>query len=193
MPTLISFYTNDWKYPAHAELLTQDCIRLGIDHYIIERPNSNSYVNNCNMKPFFILECLEKFKHPVIWYDVDGSINRLPEEIVNNTVLNYDIAGHKNVRLSDKIYVNSLWFNYTPTVLEFVNEWCQRTVNFIDDGAFNASLKIFKDKIKLLVLDKSSHLMINTNARSLPPESYFVHRLSGSDLKWQYKRKVEKQ
>jgi len=187
---LASFYTNNWKYPQYAKNLKEDCLRLKINHHIIEKPSLGTYVGNCNIKPFFILETLKEFKKPILWYDIDGSINQIPQELIDKNILDYDLAVHKNIKFLDKIYVNSIWFNYNPIVLEFVEEWCRCTINFIDDGAFNSTIKKFQDKIKILIMDQSSHLMANTNDGAFSDNVCFVHRLSSSDLKWQYKNKI---
>ena len=37
-PLIISFYTDDWTYPQHADRLRGECDRLGLAHHIERRP-----------------------------------------------------------------------------------------------------------------------------------------------------------
>jgi hypothetical protein len=80
-PTVISFFTDNWDYPKHAANLIEDCNRLGLSCVIERRDSTNSYVGNCNIKPFFILEKLEELKSPVVWMDADGTISSWPHEL----------------------------------------------------------------------------------------------------------------
>lgn len=34
LPVIVSFYTDDWKYPAYAALLKRQCDDLGLEHHI---------------------------------------------------------------------------------------------------------------------------------------------------------------
>jgi hypothetical protein len=189
-PLIISFYTKDWDYPEYAKKLKSDCERLDLDYYVEEKLSTKNYVDNCNIKPFFIKECLCRFQRPVLWIDVDGTINRLPEELL--TAENYyDLAGNTNHKFVDRIFVNSLWLNYTSITLRLVDQWCQSVVNFIDDGAFNRSFQNLKDEMKFLTLPDQCHTILNNPRDLIPQDGYFIHRLAASDLKREYKNKVE--
>lgn len=69
---LISFYTKNTIYEKEVEDLTASCQVLQIDHYIEAREDLGSWQKNCNQKPLFILECLERFNEPLLWVDADG-------------------------------------------------------------------------------------------------------------------------
>ena len=187
---LISFYTPDWDYPKYADLLTKDCVRLNIDHRIVEKASAKSYVDNCNIKPFFIRECINQHRGPVLWVDVDTTINKLPEELNSDMISQYDVAGYQNQRFSDRIYVNSIWFNYTENSLRLIDKWCDLVSGSIDDSAFNQSLNVLGPELKMLLLPSHQHRTLDWYYHSIPEDSYLVHRLSSSVLKWEYKNKV---
>lgn len=188
---IISFYTTDWDYPKYAELLSKDCERLKTEYQIVERPSAENYVDNCNIKPFFIKECIDQYQGPVLWVDVDTTINRLPEELDDDDIHQFDLAGYHNQRFPDRIYVNSIWFNYTAAALKLIDRWCELVVNSIDDSAFNTALKTLGEEIKMLFLPGHQHRTLDWYYHPVPDGSYFVHRLSSSALKWEYKNKME--
>lgn len=77
---LVSFYSPDDYYRAAARQLTEDCIRLGIAHDIVElavEPGA-SWIDNCRRKLPFIGEMFRKHRRPVFWLDVDSRLSRRP-------------------------------------------------------------------------------------------------------------------
>jgi hypothetical protein len=48
---IVSFYTNDWEYPAHAERLRKECDALKLEHHIKEMPSAGGYLQNTCIKP----------------------------------------------------------------------------------------------------------------------------------------------
>jgi hypothetical protein len=188
LPLIISFYTPDWRYPEFAKNLQADCERLSLEFYIQEKISLNAYVNNCNIKPKFILECLLKFKRSVLWVDVDNSIVKIPNEMINNN--NYDIIGVVKQN-SELIYVNCLCFNYTDQSINFLESWGAAAEKFIDDGAFQQVNKQITD-IKILKLTTGYNQTIVNLDQPLNLDVCFINRLSSSELKMQYKHKVEK-
>jgi len=190
---ITSFYTPDWEYPEFARQLSQNCENLNLEYYIVEKQSSGDYVKNCNIKPFFIREMLEKFKKPILWMDVDGSIVSSPNLFFTDDILNYDIAANRGRSNSEKIHVGSIWFNYTKAAMSFVDGWCESVSDGgIDDGQFNSVWKKHKDIIKFYELPPN-YFVIITKINSIPPEdSCIVHRLSNSLLKQKQKNKFNK-
>jgi hypothetical protein len=190
--TVISFYTPDWKYPEYANNLKEDCFRLGLKFSIDQLPSQGEYVKNCNIKPRFIRDKLYQLKSPVLWVDVDGSLLKLPELLLSHTIDAYDIAGNRPTNNSERIHVGSVWFNYTDATLAFLDAWADAVDSSIDDAAFNGVWGHFKNRLQLFSLPPEYffiHKRVNT---SIPENTVILHRLSSSDLKWQYKNKVEK-
>lgn len=192
MTTIISFYTPDWLYPTYARQLQIDCDRFELNHHIVEVSSQGNYVKNCNMKPFFIRDMLYLHKSPVFWIDADGTINRRPELLLSQSIKDFDIAGNKSQRDTTRIHVGSIWFNYNSAVLDLVESWCDCIVKSgIDDAVFNKVWAQFYEKIKFYELPQEYFTILDTPDSPVPAESCIVHRLSSSDLKWQYKNKVE--
>ena len=190
-PVIISFYTPEWKYPYYAEKLKSDSDRLNIPYHIIEKPSQKDYVANCNMKPKFILDSILELKQPVIWMDVDGTINNFPSELLSDEMLDYDIAGFQSIRDQTRIHVATLWFNYNPRVIELLTTWYESSIRFLDDGAFQTTLRQYENSVKIKVLSKKYFTILSNPTDLTPEDSFFVHRLSSSELKWEYKNKVE--
>jgi hypothetical protein len=187
MTTVVSFYTPDWRYPEYAELLQADCDRIGVAHHIQEMPSKHDYVQNCNMKPGFVRDMLHQFKSPVLWIDVDSSITHLPAEMLGTS--SYDIVGI--AKPDDQlIFVSCLYFNYTDRSCAFVDRWISNASTFIDDGAFQNTLKQDTD-IQLLKLDSSCAHTILRAGEEPDPTAFLINRLSSSDLKWAYKKQCE--
>ena len=134
-PTIISFYTDDWKYPEYADLLKADCERLGLEHHIKLRENTGKWINNTRAKPSFILEALKELKGPVLWIDVDGSIYEKPELMLEYT--KYDMAPRPaNYKWGRKWHVSTMYFNYTEKTIAFLEEWvarCEAAENISDE------------------------------------------------------------
>jgi hypothetical protein len=95
----------------------------------------NIKINNPNYKtinfhkPYFILECLEKFKEPVLWIDIDCQILKPIDELKN---IDCDIG----LFMRDKIYDYGqpyyetgtphaclMYFNNTKDSIEFIEPW----------------------------------------------------------------------
>lgn len=75
---IISFFTKDTIYEKEIEDLIFSCKALKIEYYIEARPCLGKWEKNCNQKPLFILECLEKFNQPLLWVDADGIVLQKP-------------------------------------------------------------------------------------------------------------------
>jgi len=193
MTIITSFYTPDWQYPEFARQLTHDCEKLGLEYHIIEKQSNNDYAKNCNIKPFFIKEMLEKFKRPILWMDIDGSIISKPNLFFTDEILNYDIAANRGRSNPEKIHVGSIWFNYTSITMAFINDWCDKVLaGGVDDGQFNSTWKNHKDTIRLYELPQN-YFVILKSLNSMPPEnSYIIHRISKSSLKHTYKKSLNR-
>jgi hypothetical protein len=190
--TVVSFYTSDWKYPEYAQSLVDDCKRLGLDFVIESKPSTNTYVGNCNLKPYFIQDKLQELKKPILWMDVDGSIITRPDQLLTTGIDKFDMAGNRSLKNANRIHVGSIWFNYTDTTIEFVDAWCEViATRGIDDSVFNGLWQKFSDKIKFYELPPEYFVILDNLQAPAPKASCIVHRLSNSNLKLNYKNKVK--
>ena len=190
--TVISFYTPDWKYPEYANLLKEDCNRLGLDFSIEQLLGHGEYVKNCNIKPKFIRDKIRQLKSPVLWVDVDGSLLKTPELLLSHQIDNYDIAGCHPANNTERIHVGSIWFNYTDATLDFLDAWVDSVGRSIDDAAFNSVWQQFKGRLQLFSLPLEYFFIHKKVTDRIPEDTVILHRLSSSELKMQYKHKVKK-
>lgn len=191
LPLIVSFYTPNWKYPEYAQALRDTCHRLDLECCIEQRQSYDDYRQNCNIKPGYILECLERFKRPVLWIDADSTLVELPLEMAKGFE-NWDIIGISKESDHRQLYVNALLFNYTPKVIDFVGTWNAESQKSIDDGAFQKTITAYNQEIKILKLPSSFNQIILNHKTIVSPDAFFLTRLSASDLKLSYKKKVER-
>ena len=187
--TVVSFYTNDWLYPEYAQRLREDCDRLGLQHHIVEKSSTNRYVGNCQIKPFFVQECMEQFRSPIFWMDADGSILQRPEKLFDTENIDYDLVANRPINDHARIHVGSMLLNYTDPMREFVEVWCEsiRRKSPLDDAAFNGTWDHYQDRLKVRFLP-DNYFYIHKHLRdAVPANTVIVHRLSRSDLKERYK------
>lgn len=124
-PTIITYYTQNWEYARYAELMKRDCIRLGLEHYIVEKETTGSWIKNTTMKPSFILEALEEVKRPVLWIDADGSIMHKPALL--NEDYPHDFAARPTPPNNPRQWhVGTMYFKYNERALEFLKTWIAR-------------------------------------------------------------------
>lgn len=175
-PLIISFYTNDWEYPQHADRLRKECETLGVEHLIIEKPSTTDYIKNTAIKPFFILETLNDVKRPVFWVDVDAL---LLQKLVEPTE-QCDIAACRyfNKNVNRDWAVATLWFNYTPAAIEFLTKWCALTANGTDEAAFDAAWKQNQSTVVICELPETYHFVKWSHRLEVPEDTVVCHQLS---------------
>lgn len=187
--TVISFYTNDWLYPDYAARLKDDCDRLGLRHHIVERTSTNRYVGNCQIKPFFVRECLEQFQSAVFWMDCDGSILQRPDLLFDDQNLNYDLVANRPQNDAERIHVGSMMMNYTTSMRAFIDAWCAEIERKspLDDAAFNGTWNSLKSTLRVRLLPNNYFYIQKHLREASPADTVIMHRLSRSELKERYK------
>jgi len=131
---LVSFYTRDWRYPECARQLMMDCVRLGVDHHIVERPSVHGWLANTRQKPFFLLEALRKLQRPILWTDVDSSLLRAPDDLREDV----DFMARKRPSHQDRDWhVDTLFFNAMAAAEEFLELWIDHLTDHSDGLALN--------------------------------------------------------
>lgn len=105
-PLIISFYSRGTIYEREVEDLKASCQALKADHWIEGIEDQGSWQMNCCYKPLFILECLEKFKRPLLWVDADAILMQMPNwKIEKSDVAFYFTDFDKKIARSGTIYV----------------------------------------------------------------------------------------
>jgi hypothetical protein len=186
-PLIISFYTNDWEYPTHAERLREECRRLGLDHHIEEQPSTKDYISNTAIKPFFIRNCLVKFDRPILWLDVDGSILRNPG--MASMVSDFAACKYQNRALDRDWAVGILWFNNTVNAKLLLDTWCNNTTGKTDEAAFDLAWKSLRGTVISQTLPDRYHFVQWRVTLPMPADTIFCNRLSTFDDKMRRKNK----
>ena len=180
LPLVISFYTNDWEYPAHANRMAKDCVKLGVDYYIQEKKSTTDYILNTAIKPFFILECFKEFKRPLLWVDVDGILLKKPHI---NCDADFAATEYQNLELNRDWAVSILWFNYTTNARIFLEKWCEQAADETatcrtDEAAFDIVWKKFKNNVIPFALPNQFCFNKWSNRLDIPDDTIFCNQLS---------------
>lgn len=178
MTTIISFYTKDWKYPQYAAALKADCERLNVPCRIEELPTTGSYLKNTCMKPQFILGKLSELKSPVLWVDVDASLYETPACDYKS-----DFAARRMPEHRDRTWhVGTMWFNYTPSMISFIERWIENTGNLSDESALDKTWRDIGGTINTADLPPQ-YFYIEKKGQRIPQGTVIMHRISGGQIK----------
>lgn len=181
MTTLISFYTKDWKYPKHAERLKRECDSFGVPYRIDELKSTGSYLRNTCLKPKFILDCLKQLKSPVLWVDVDASLLGKPSCFYCD--IDQDFAARRMSENRDRTWhVGTMWFNYKPNAIEFLEKWVENTGNLSDESALEKTWQDYGWMLDTFCLPKE-YFYIERKAQPPPSGTVIMHRISDSEMK----------
>ena len=192
--TVISYYTQDWLYPHYADQLRQSCDRFGLAHHIVERPSTGAYVGNCQIKPFFIQECLSNLGTAVLWIDADASLLALPKKMLDEESDRYDMIGNHPVDAPHRVHVGSIRINPTDASKQFVDAWCAEILRRrpLDDAAFNGTWDSMQQQIRFRALPPEYFFIQRRHELDPPSGTIIMHRLSRSELKSIYKKATER-
>jgi len=145
---IISFYSepesDSTYYTNHAKRFISECEKYDLDYHVEELKGEGNYFKNCRLKAGFIQSCMDKFKMPLVWLDIDTYIERSPD--IDN-LSNVDFAGVKRLQTIEKpkprkfygdrsgdrndksfksgypIFAHCLFFNSTPNSLKVLETW----------------------------------------------------------------------
>jgi hypothetical protein len=149
VPLVVSYYTKNTPYQLEVMALIASCNEHGIEAEIEGIPSAGSWELNCAIKPFFIRKKLLEKRRPIFWVDADAIFRKKPDF---SSMFHSDLALREMKRFSDdrrfKYASGSLFFNYTPRGIEFVDKWCEYCQQKID-GKENLE---FLDQVSLVDL-----------------------------------------
>ena len=179
-PLIISFYTDDWQYPQHADRLRGECDRLGLAHHIERRPSAGGYLENTCQKPTFIRECLQRYGRPVLWIDVDGSIRQKPEHFREP---GWDFQARRMPSHRPRTWhVGTMYWAPTPAALAFVDDWIGRTGDMSDESSLEQSWRALGHTLAARDIP-ATYFEIPTRRQPMTPQCVIFHRLSDGDSK----------
>lgn len=175
---LISFYTDDWRYPEYAAALKAQCDALAVPSHIERLPTTGSYLRNTCLKPRFILDCLNRFQQPVLWVDVDADLRDVPRMDWRPA----DMAARPMPpERSRRWHVGTLWFDYNPRVLAFVQAWVDATGALSDESSLD---KVWRDNRCAIICTELPPEYFGLPGREVA-DTIISHRISNGDSKRQ--------
>lgn len=88
---VISFYTIDTPYEQEIKKLEANLNELGLPHYFKGYESRGSWVQNCAIKPEFILHCLEQFpdEESILYVDCDAKLHSIPDPSFEDIGVHY--------------------------------------------------------------------------------------------------------
>jgi hypothetical protein len=126
---IVSFYTEPEPdsnyYTKHGERLAKECEYFGLDYHIEELESRGDYWLNCQMKPNFILSCIEKFGMPLVWLDVDTKIDKVPNL---EDLGQIDLGAFNFINGNLLMHSYCLYFNGESSI-DLLKDWKARTEN----------------------------------------------------------------
>lgn len=131
----ISFYSNRSGtnyYSTMYERMKSRLDELDATYHIEELESKDNYMLNCLMKPQFILDCIKKFDEPLVWVDIDCTVNQLPDEFDSvETDIAFALREHDNQTPHSAL----LFFNNTEKSIAFLEEWIKKCKDVEEDAA----------------------------------------------------------
>ena len=186
-PIVISFYTDNWKYPMYASKMEQDCERLGLDCHIVHVEDTGTWIDNTSLKPQFILDAINELKRSVLWIDVDGMIVKTPDHFKYD--YSFDWAARRKKREHQRDWhVSTLYFAYNQKSLAFLEAWVE--VSKVTEGSDELALDIlWKEQGKAVCDAKGDELpleyfqMLNSSHPDPLRHTVIAHRSSKGESK----------
>jgi hypothetical protein len=138
---------NDTYYSDHAKMFIKNMQDLNMDFYIEEIASQGSYRANCLFKPGYILKCMEKFKQPVLWLDIDSYVHKKLDMFDNVDV---DVIFATNSIDKEGKFIpkaSPIYFSQSEKSYKFLNKWISSCNFFLKNDK-----KFFDHEIMLEVL-----------------------------------------
>ena len=141
-PTVLSFFTANDPYPRMAARLEESCKKNALDYLISEVDPEPTWVETVAQKAAYILRWARSLERPVLWVDADAEILRLPGAVcgcredfgvyADPKPRRWRPLGRKMMELPQDwpgppkwFLTGTLWFNYTPHALAFLEAWAR--------------------------------------------------------------------
>lgn len=139
-PTVVSFFTPNDPYPRMAARLEASCKRWGLDYLITEIESEPTWVATVSLKALYCLRWARSVEGPILWVDADGellgppvALYDCPEDFAvyaNPKPRRWRPVGRSMLELPHAwpnppkwFLTGTLWFNYTPHALSFLEQW----------------------------------------------------------------------
>lgn len=141
---VVSYYTDD--PPQYAEH-HKEFFQQSPDSYVVKYPSLGSWKLNCFLKPFFLLHCLEKYREPLFYADIDSRIKKLPRPDKK-----YDVLASK---LDDDSYFAGSMV-IMPSAETLLEDWLSTCIMLDDDRlADQTAFNTVSSKYKIGIIPKN--------------------------------------
>ena len=164
----VSFYADrdgsDY-YSSCGKKLKERLDELGVRSSIEEMESFNDYMLNCLQKPKFMLKSLKESKEPIIWLDVDVTVNELPTELSD---LDDDVDMAFSLREHDLKTPHSaiIYMNYNDKVIQFLENWVEKCDSKVKDSVVGKYTLTDHEQLILSVQENKFGL----NIKFFPPD-----------------------
>lgn len=145
-PTYVSFFTPE--YQSFADNLELSLRKYGLKYEIRKIQSLGKWAKNCNYKPAFIREMMEKYNTPIVWLDADASVEGYPF-LFDNTIA--DIAVH--YRRGHELLSGTIYFSNTSKSKELVDLWlkeAEKRPMELDQELLRYAMTCWKGSVKRL-------------------------------------------
>lgn len=117
--TIIAFHTPDELYANEAKRMKASIERFGLTHDITEIPTIGSWVENCSMKPTWILRKRKEIRGPLLYVDVDTVFHSDPWPYLSQYDGDIAVMIYRDGQLNS----STIWINDTPNALQLLEDW----------------------------------------------------------------------
>jgi len=192
-PTIITFFTDNWRYKKHALEMRDTCNKFKLNYYIAEYQNLNNYLHNTRLKPKFIQQALTECRTDVLWIDADGILSKRPDRFVN---IKSDFAAKimPSYR-TRKWHVGTMYFKYNTKIMDMVDEWVNISElpnTLSDEDALDKLYKsgyFDKNSIKAEDIPATYFELLNHVDATPNKNSVISHRISQDPNKLELKKR----
>lgn len=136
-------------YSEHAKFFVKNMQKLQANYYVEEIHSKGSYRNNCLYKPHFILKCMEEFKCPIIWIDIDSYVHRPLDMFAKANADVIFVANSINEKGKFIPKASPIYLNQTEKSFNFIKQWIEKC-----DFYLKNEKKFFDHEVMLEVLDE---------------------------------------
>ena len=117
--TIIAFHTEDEVYRKEAERFTRQLDRLGLKYDITVVQKRGEWVENCAMKPEFLLSARRRVRGPLLYIDVDAFVHSDPWPYLS--LYDGDMAAY--VHSDGDLMSGTLFINDTQKAVDLLEAW----------------------------------------------------------------------
>lgn len=120
--TIVAFHTDDDFYTEEATRCRARLEQLELPHDFTSVPKNGNWVENCALKPEFLLDVRQRLRGPLLYIDVDAFVHRNPWPYLSS----YDADMAAYIHSDSELISCTLFLNDTPATLDLLSEWVAR-------------------------------------------------------------------